>query len=697
MTVRTSQDAPAAGVALPEGRDVPNGPLRIREPRPAAATAADRNGKTRLDHRSFELLALTTAATVATHLAHLPLWLWLPLAAMLAARTWTRRRGAGAVPAWIRLPLTALLLVAVATTFGNVFGREPGSVLGAGLLGLKLLETEQARDARVALGFAAFVLMSALLFDQSLAFTLLICAVLVLLLATLASLQPAPLPSSRPLRAHLRLAAALFAASLPLAAAAFVLVPRLGSPLWGAPGTDVTARTGLGERMAPGQITELLIDDTPALRVDFDGPPPPPEQRYFRTIVLWEFDGSTWSRERWGGMRPSDEVQAEGAPLAYRITLEPTDRRWLPALDLPLAAPEGSFLLEDRVLASREPVAQPREYRLQSSVRHRAGQPLDANLRVRALALPNGFNPQARALAQRWRDEGRDDDAVVQAALGLFRASFTYTLTPPLLGRDSVDDFLFDTQRGFCEHYSSAFVFLMRAAGIPARVVTGYQGGWWNESQSYLLVRRSDAHAWAEVWLPQRGWVRVDPTAAVSPTRIERGATAANFAGDQERMSWLREWRNRLDVVNRLWTEGIIGFNALRQKGLLTPFGKPEANAGDLLIALSAALGAAMLAATLWAMRGTASPRGDRLERAWSSLRRRVARTGTAASPQQGPLDWLRQVRLNDPELANRLAPLVEAYVDLRYARTEAAAADVKAFARRARRFRPSRRVKTYA
>lgn len=651
----------------------------------------------RLDRRQFELLALTIAATIAVHLAHLPTWLWLPLAAMLAGRAWTRRRGAGAVPAWVRLPLTALLLAAVAVQFGNVFGREPGSVLGVGLLGLKLLETEQVRDARVALGFAAFVLMSALLFEQSLAFTLLICAVLVSLLATLAALQPAPLPSPQPLRAHFRTAALLFAASLPLAAAAFVLVPRLGSPLWGAPGADVTARTGLGERMAPGEITELLIDDTPALRVDFDGPPPPPEQRYFRTIVLWEFDGSTWSRERWGGMRPGDEVRAEGVPLGYRITLEPTDRRWLPALDLPLAAPDGAFLLEDRVLASREPVAQPREYRLQSTVRHRTGQPLGAGLRARALALPNGFNPQARALAQRWREEGRDDGAVVQAALDLFRASFTYTLTPPLLGRDSVDDFLFDTQRGFCEHYSSAFVFLMRAAGIPSRVVTGYQGGWWNESQSYLLVRRSDAHAWAEVWLPQRGWTRVDPTSAVSPARIERGAAAANYSDERERTSWLREWRNRLDVVNRLWTEGIIGFNALRQKGLLTPFGKPDANAGDLLVALSVVLGAAMLVATLWAMRGTSRVRGDALDRAWSALRRRVARGGATAPPQQGPLDWLRQVRLDDPGLAERLAPLVDRYVDLRYARAEAPPEAVKDFARRVRRFRRPGHVKNPA
>ncbi|MBO9662702.1 DUF3488 and transglutaminase-like domain-containing protein [Dokdonella sp.] len=650
----------------------------------------------RLTTRQFDLLALTVAATLATHLAHLPAWLSLSLALIVPLRVWTRRRGAPPVGVWIRLPLTAVLLALVIANFGNVFGREPGSVLGAGLLGLKLLETERVRDARVALGFAAFVLMSALLFAQSLPFTLAICAVLVLLLASLASLQPAPLPARKPLRAQLRIAAALLGAGLPLAAAAFVLVPRLGSPLWGAPGNDASARSGLSERMAPGEFGELLLDDTPAFRVDFGGAVPPPSQRYFRTIVLWDFDGTAWTREWRRGAREIEVLQEQGPTLDYRVTLEPTQRPWLPMLDLPLDAPTNARLGSDRVAVALASVAQAREYRGQSVTRYRLAPTLDGAMRARALALPDGFNPRTRALAERWRGEGRDDQAVVRAALDLFHASFSYTLSPPLLGRDSVDDFLFDTQKGFCEHYSSAFVFLMRAAGIPARVVTGYQGGWWNAASSYLLVRQSDAHAWAEVWLPQQGWLRVDPTAAVSPARIERGAAAAHEATGWMQADWLRELRNQLDVVNRLWSEGVIGFNALRQKGLLTTFGVPEANPGDLVLVLSAALGIAMLIATLWAMRGSAPTRGDALDRAWSRLRRRVEHAGFPAQPQHGPLDWLRQIRLRDPALADGLAPLVETYADLRYARAAPAPAEVDAFARRVRRHRLQGRVKKF-
>jgi hypothetical protein len=251
---------------------------------------------------------------------------------MLPLRVWTRRQGQVASTAWIRLPLTLLLFGLVFVNFGNVFGREPGSVLGCGLLALKMLEAERVRDARVAMGFAAFVLMSALLFNQTMVFTVLVCGVLVLVLAALVALQPAPTDESRSFRSSVRLAALLFGFGLPLAAASFVLTPRLGSPLWGSPGGGM-ARTGLSDRMEPGALTELLADESPAFRVEFDAAPPPASQRYFRTIVLWDFDGASWTRPRgfYGG--PAEEARATGATIDYSITLEATDQRWLPALD----------------------------------------------------------------------------------------------------------------------------------------------------------------------------------------------------------------------------------------------------------------------------------------------------------------------------------------------------------------------------
>lgn len=646
----------------------------------------------RLDRGQFTQLACAVVAVLATHVGHLPAWFATVLGVTVAARAGSRARSGATVPAWIRLPLAALLLVWVYQSFGSVFGREPGTMLGCGLLALKLLEAERMRDAKVAVGFSAFVLMSALLFGQTLPFTLLVCLVLVLLVAVLVGLQPAPLHAERPLRTGLRVAGGLVLAGIPLACAAFVLVPRLASPLWGAPDARRDARTGLSDTMSPGQITELLIDDTPAMRVVFDAAPPPVADRYFRTMVLWNFDGTTWSRGRPGVRLPSGQVRISGDAIGYSITLEPTDRHWLPALDVPIEATEEARLGSDHVLVARTQVSQLHRYRARSATRYILEPQLGDPARERALALPPGFNPRTRELATRWQAEGRDPDGIVRAALEMFHDGFTYTLTPALLGRHSVDDFLFGTREGFCEHYSSAFVVLMRSAGIPARVVTGYQGGWWNASDAYLLVRQSDAHAWAEVWLDQRGWVRVDPTAAVSPARIEFGASATNAGDGWMQAGWVRDLRNRLDVVNRLWSESILRLDRLRQQGLLARFGVDDASPADLMLALSIVLASVLLAATVWAIRSSPRPRGDVLDRAWHRLGRKLARRGIEARANEGPLDLLARVRLASAGLARAFEPLALRYVALRYG-GDTDPERLQGFLRSARNFRVSRRL----
>jgi transglutaminase-like putative cysteine protease len=512
---------------------------------------------------------------------------------------------------------------------------------------------------------------------------------LVVLLAALIALQPAPVVAARPLRAELRLGAALLVFGLPLAAAAFAFVPRLASPLWGTRDNSATGRTGLSDSMEPGAMTELLIDDSPAFRVRFDDArAPPPQSRYFRSIVLRDFDGATWTRGRRGTFLRAEPAVSGTPPIGYSIVIEPTDRRWLPALDLPIDAPPGAHLSATHELVADTPVAAPREYRARSSLDYRLSDRITPRERLRALALPEGFDPRTHALAGSWRAQGLDDDAIVQAALGMFRGSFTYTLNPPLLGRDSIDDFLFSTQKGFCEHFASAFVVLMRAAGIPARIVTGFQGGTWNAAGGYLLVRNSDAHAWAEIWRPERGWVRVDPTAAVSPARIELGAAAANDNPAWSQAPWLRAIRDRLDLIDGLWTRAIIRFDALRQKGMLTPFGVPEASPGDLLLALAATLASILVLATLWAMRDTKTRRADALDAEWRELRRRLARAGVEPRASEGPLDLLSRTRIAIPAADAALSPLVRDYVLLRYGAVEPAPERVRAFARAVRNFR---------
>jgi protein-glutamine gamma-glutamyltransferase len=646
----------------------------------------------RLSNRQFNLLGATALMAVATHLSRLPLWLSAFLLLVAPWRMWSRARSDKAISAWFRVPMVFALVAAIVVHYGNLFGREPGSALACGLLMLKLLESEKIRDARAAIGFAAFVLMSALLFTQTMAFTLALCISLIPLLAALMALQPAPISTGNRLIVELRSGAMLLGLGLPLAIAAFLFVPRLSSPMWGSPGGLADSRTGLSDSMSPGSMTDLLIDDSPAMRVHFDGAVPPNAERYFRALVLWDFDGTTWNRVEQRPQQSSEVVESTGDELSYEVTLEPTSRPWLAALDVPLDTPERSRMSNDRTLYARNSIDQLRQYRVRSALDYRLAASIAPRDRRRALRLPDGFNPKTTSLALKWRAEGKDDSAVVKSALDLFNASFTYTLSPPLLGRDSVDDFLFDTQAGFCEHYSAAFVVLMRSAGIPARVVTGYQGGWWNALGEYLLVRQSDAHAWSEVWLQGRGWVRVDPTASVNPVRVEAGAAAANSGSAWSVGSWWLGMRNQLDVINRMWTQTIVQFSALRQKNLLTSFGISRAEQRDLLLVLIGVVGTVLVLATFWVLRTGEIRKGDTLDAAWRMLRRRMARSGLPMHGEsEGPLDYLKRIRLSirDGPARRQLDELIRHYVELRYARREPVEADVQDLTRKIREFRP--------
>ncbi|MCX7512476.1 transglutaminase TgpA family protein [Frateuria hangzhouensis] len=653
------------------------------------------HGEPILDSRAFDLLCLTMACVLGVHVAHLPWWLAGALALVLATRWWQRRHHGKRAPLLLKLPLLALLAVAVVFHYGTIFGQEPGSALAVGLLVLKLLESETPRDAKVGVSFACFGLMAALLFDQGLVATVVVALGLLPALATLRALEPAQAPASLP---HALVPGlALLAAAVPLALLAFALVPRLSSPLWGAANRS-EARTGLSDRMSPGNFTELLVDDRPAMRVSFDGPPPARELRYFRAYVMWVYDGRTWEhvqlRRADGRPRPPETLEAR-VTTGYQVDLEPTDRAVLPALGVPPQAPVDASLSPDREVFSDKPVREPLHYEARAALHYRLQARLPEAARRFALRLPEGFNPRTHALAAQWRARyGGNDQAIIDAALGLFHdGGFRYTLAPAPLGRNAMDDFLFHTHEGFCEHYASSFTVLMRAAGIPARVVTGYQGGYWNRLGNYLLVRQSDAHAWSEVWLQGRGWVRIDPTAAVRPERVSLGAEAA--AGDQlgwTQSGWLGALRNRWDVVNHWWAQGVIGFDALRQRGLLTPFGIRDT--GTAMLGMLLAIGTALFVAigVGWALWRRERP--EPLRQALRRLEVRLARAGITRRRGEGPQHYLSRAARALPAQRGQLERLMNRYLDLRYARDEPVPELLRDFQRAVREFRPRRVVK---
>ena len=638
-----------------------------------------------LDRRAFDLLCLSVACVLVAHLTHLPPWLAAALSGLLFLRWLQRRMQRGRIPALARIALVVALPLAIVTTYGTPFGRVPGSALAVGLLVLKLLESERGRDARMAVGFCCFVLMSALLFTQSLAMTLLVALALLPAFACLRALQP-DAQSHTYLRAFAPGAWLLLAAS-PLALLGFVFVPRLSTPLWGAPGAD-NARTGVSDRMAPGDFRDLLIDDSVAMRIGFDGAPPPQAARYFRGLVLWYFDGRAWSPGVTGIRNsPPEPLRAHGAAFGYDITLQPTRRHWLFALDVPLDAPDGTTFGADRTLNRAKPVNDAITYHVDSVSHYVLAPQPDPRLLRAALQLPDGFDPRAVSLAQSWRAKhGNDNPAIVREALQLFRnGGFAYNLAAPPLGRDSIDDFLFGTKQGYCEHYAGAFTFLMRAAGIPARVVAGYQGGFWNAYANYLLVRQSDAHAWSEIWLAGRGWVRVDPTAMVR--RVITASSGGGLdlgSGD----NWLIGLRDRLDIVNRLWDRSVLGFSALRQSELLAPFGIAHMEWGELAIALATGIVVMLGIGMLIALRRPRVRPRDALEAAQLRLQEKLAKQGCARAPQEGPRDFFARCMLALPGVRTELAKLAQQYLLLRYGCPTPPAEPVRDYSRSVRAFR---------
>lgn len=650
-----------------------------------------------LTRRQFDLTALTVLCATLLHAPHFPFWLTLALTGLIGAR-WLQRRvrpGWGKPPALLRLPLTLALPVVVYLQYGNIFGLDPGSVFSVGMLVLKLAESESPRDARAVVTFASFVLMAALLFEQDLLTTVCVALCVIPLLLNLRALEPdgneAPSPLLRGLGRESRSVLFNLLAAVPLALLVFLFLPRLAAPLW-ATQTTQQGKTGLSDSMSPGTMGELFLDDSAAFRVSFDsGVAPPPAQRYWRGVVLWRYDGRTWSRA--GGMilRPDQQrLQALVPEIAYEVTLEPSQQRWLYALDLPASDTGNHSRDEDYTLSAARPLTKLTQYRLRSAPVYRLDG-LDSQQRQRALRLPADFNPRTIALGRQWAQQYDDPQRIVQAALDLIRQEFSYTLSPPPLGRQAMDDFLFETRAGYCEYFASAFAVLMRAAGVPTRVVLGYQGGYWNTTGGYMVVRQSDAHAWNEVWLDGRGWVRVDPTAAVRPERVELGSGAANSAyAAWYGREWLLGLRNRWDIANRLWTQAVVGFDELTQRGLLRGVGIEDADWRQLGIAFALSMGLLAALGLWWATRRERGE-GDAVDRAYARLCARLGRRGLARLDTEGPADYLRRLLTQWPQARKDLEPLFARYVQLRYGQAEFDADAAREFGRSARRIDSAR------
>lgn len=622
---------------------------------------------------------------------HQPPWLSLGWLAIALLPLWRLRRGRPLPGPWLRVPLALAGLAAVLASYGSVAGRDPGVALLTTMIALKLLELRSLRDLYVAVFLGYFLVMANLLYSQDLPMAgYLLLSVLVLTLTLIAANRG--LGRGRP-AGELRLAGTLLLQGLPIMLVLFFLFPRIEGPLWHMPEDRTQAATGISDEMSPGDISRLVRDNSVAFRVEFDGAVPPPAQRYWRGPVMWFTNGRRWV----AGALPGDTTATPGLgdAIGYSVTLEPSRQRWLFALDLPAEVPRDARLTADYQVLAERPVTERRRYRATSHPRYRATAISPAQRRS-GLQLP-GASDRVRALAAGWRAAAASDREVVDRALDHFRLQpFIYTLDPPLLPGDPIDGFLFETRRGFCEHFATSFTLLMRLAGIPARVVTGYQGGQLNPFGGYLIVRQSDAHAWAEVWLPERGWTRVDPTAAVAPERVERaidadaefgpdGAVRFRGLGGSFALGLAERLQLALDSVRATWDLWVLGYGAARQLEILGRFGLDDWRA--ITVALAVAVGV-LLPLIGWTILRPPGHARDPAATLYQRFCRRLARRGLARAAHEGPRRYAARVATARPDLAAAVARITDLYVGLRYAAT--APADGLAALRRALRgFRP--------
>jgi transglutaminase-like putative cysteine protease len=573
---------------------------------------------------------------------------------------------------WVRGGLALVGFLGVFGTYSAISGVGPGSALLAIMAALKLLETRRRRDQFVLLFISMFLVMSSLLREQYLwSLPYLVFATLIIITAWL---RMSAGESETP-RQSFRTGGRLLLYAAPLAIAMWVFFPRLASPFWAVPIDSSRATSGLSDSMSPGDISSLSMSDEVAFRVKFDGDIPDSRDRYWRGLVMTRFNGRTWSgSEPRIAERPEQQISFRGDPTRYEVTLEPTMQQWVFAMEMPreLSLPR-THMGPQQQLFHVTPIEQRVAYDVVSYTDFIVQAELPAAFKGWYTTLPDSGNQRTVKLAREMREAAGSDTAYIDAVLAKFHEEeFFYTLQPPALGSNPVDRFLFDTRQGFCEHYASAFAFMMRSAGIPSRIVLGYQGGEVNPMGGHLIVRQSDAHAWTEVWLERYGWYRVDPTAAVAPERIEYGVRGATLDGIAA--SWgfaapsqlLQKLTMTWDAMNAKWNDWILGYGPDTQNSFMEWLGMDDPDWRKMLLTLVASVVGLILIISAIMMLRYRAPAKDSAAILYARF---VRKTKLEISVGETAQEFAERVAESRSVPESEIEAVTSAYHDARYGR----------------------------
>lgn len=626
---------------------------------------------------TLQLLLLNAALLIVPHIQTLSPAVIVLAFALLGWRVVAIKR-----PRWLPsrpllLMLTFVLAFVIVRAHGVSLGRDASSSLLLVLMGLKLLELRRERDVLVAIYLGFFLLITPFLFDQTIPLAAYGLFMFLLLITALVVHNIKPSTLVHP--SLWRISGSLVLGAVPLMLALFLLFPRIVGPLWALPDDASRAYSGISRSISPGSISELSLLDETAFRVTFNGAVPLQKELYWRGPVFWTSNGKEWTHSSLQAsfqIGPDEHrLPAQAHRYHYTLIMEPHQQRWLYALDRPISVPDGVKLSRDSQLLMSSKLNRTWQVQLTSSP-NLENHALSSHERFRALMLPDQLDPRVGQLAQQWRHANTDDRQIINQALRYFREQpFVYTLKPPLLGNDPVGEFLFSTRRGFCAHYATSFAILMRAAGIPSRVVAGYHGGIKNELGGFWEVRQADAHVWNEVWLFDTGWTRVDPTAAISPDRIEHSIDLAGqqasgevsflFHPPEGMVLWLHNVRQFWLTLDYLWQSAVLAYGPELQRDFLAGFGLHDWQ--DMVQALGI-LGAAILAVLAFILLRQAPVGVDPVQKLFLKFCRQLGKQTDPRKPFETASDYLARVGDQVPERRPALTAIATAYLRARYA-----------------------------
>jgi transglutaminase-like putative cysteine protease len=643
----------------------------------------------RMPRTALIWILASLTAVILPHISRMPIWLTLLCACCIGTSILIFQGRLSHPGSKIKTAIVFIVLVSIVAQYGrDIFSTD--AIVGVLVVGiaLKLLEMKKKRDVLMVIYLCYFTVLAEFIYSQSIPIAIYMMLTVLVITSALMSITQTE-EYQRPMRT-LKLSGIVLLQSIPLMAILFLIFPRI-SPFWAVPLQSTSSITGLSDEMSPGDIGDLTRSGDIAFRVEFSSEIPSYNELYWRGITLEQFDGREWSRRRFrnaqylGVDKPQlypwfREIQMLGDPVRYNVIMEPTQQSWVFTLMVPQLTNERLFMRREFQVGTQRPINQRMSYDASSYLDHVVDLELSRQMTINNLSIPENGNEESRAFAEQMYAEAGSDTEFINSILQHIRDNeFFYTLSPSLLGENGIDDFLFNTREGFCEHYASTFTFLMRAAGIPARVVTGYQGGEFNKYNETLIVRQYDAHAWSEVWLEGQGWVRVDPTAAVAPGRIEYGSQFT-FQEDEgfldDEVFSLLQFRSssllindlilRMEMIDYAWNRFVLNYDQGMQFSLFSRLFE-NVNQRKILLSLLAFMFFFTSLSAFIVLRKPSKKAQTPVNALYLKFCRFLADNGISRQSGEPPIIYCDRVAAVQPQWATDVANITKMYMDLAF------------------------------